>query len=173
MELRTRIATVALSAAAVVGITACDPAPPTVEQVVKPAPTAAKPAASVDAMSQQVVNLTNSERAKAGLGPVTVDSALVAAAQGHSNDQAARNTMTHTGSNGSSAMARMQAAGFNGSIFGENVAYGYRTADTVMNGWMNSSGHRANILNGRFTKIGVAIATGGNGSLYWTMDLGG
>jgi uncharacterized protein YkwD len=117
------------------------------------------------------VSRTNTERAAAGLAPLTVDAQLSAAAQSHSQDQANRGVMTHTGSNGSSVADRVTAAGYVWSSVGENVAYGYRTSSSVMDGWMGSPGHRANILTPSFTQIGMGIARTASGTPYWTMVL--
>jgi uncharacterized protein YkwD len=77
--------------------------------------------------------------------------------------------MSHTGSDGSSPGDRITRAGYTWSAYGENVAYGYATPEQVMNGWMNSPGHRANILNCSFKEIGVGLAQPGS---YWTQDFG-
>jgi uncharacterized protein YkwD len=98
---------------------------------------------------------------------------LNTAAAVHSADQAARNQMTHTGSDGSNAGDRISAAGYQAGTWGENVAAGYTSASSVVAGWMGSSGHRANILNPAFTQIGVASATAADGTRYWTMVLAG
>ena len=79
--------------------------------------------------------------------------------------------MTHTGSDGSNAGDRIARAGFSAGTWGENVAAGYATAASVVDGWMNSSGHRANILDPSFTHIGVAVANAAEGTPYWTMVL--
>ena len=81
--------------------------------------------------------------------------------------------MTHTGSDGSDAGTRIGRAGYSAGTWGENVAAGYGSASSVVDGWMNSSGHRANILNGAFTQIGVAVAYSADGTAYWTMVLAG
>lgn len=81
--------------------------------------------------------------------------------------------MTHTGSNGSSAGDRIRANGGSFRTWGENVAAGFGSANGVVNGWMNSSGHRANILNPAFTQIGVAVSYAADGTPYWTMVLSG
>lgn len=120
----------------------------------------------------RVIALTNAQRAAAGLSPLSANGALTAAAAAHSKDQAAHNKMTHTGSNGSTLSQRISAAGFAWHTIGENVAMGYGSADSVMDGWMNSAGHRANILKADFTSIGVAVAYSADGTPYWTMDLG-
>jgi uncharacterized protein YkwD len=119
-----------------------------------------------------VIGLTNQERTAAGLGPVAANGALHAAAQRESNDMAAHTTMSHTGSDGSTVATRATAAGYSWHTIGENIAVGYTSASGVMSGWMNSAGHRANILNGAFEDIGVAVATGADGRKYWTMVLG-
>lgn len=79
--------------------------------------------------------------------------------------------MTHTGSDGSDAGTRISRAGYAAGTWGENVAAGFGSADSVVEGWMNSSGHRANILNGAYTQIGVAVAYSADGTPYWTMVL--
>lgn len=95
------------------------------------------------------------------------------AAAAHSVDQATRDRMGHDGSDGSRAGDRIARAGGGVSRWGENVAYGYGSASGVVDGWMGSSGHRANILDPGFTRIGVAVARSANGTPYWTMVLGG
>ncbi|WP_328339149.1 CAP domain-containing protein [Micromonospora sp. NBC_00421] len=118
--------------------------------------------------TQQVVDLVNAERAKAGCAAVTVDDKLTLAAQRHSQDQADHESMTHTGSDGSNAGQRLDRAGYTWRTYGENVAWNQQTPAAVMAAWMNSSGHRANILNCAFTEIGVGVASS-NGP-YWTQD---
>jgi uncharacterized protein YkwD len=141
----------------------CAPPPPA------PAPAPAPPPTS--AAVQQVVDLTNARRAEAGLPPLAVHGALSLAAQVHSDDQAARQQMSHTGSDGSNPGQRIAATGYVARAWGENVAYGYPDAASVMDGWMGSDGHRANILSPNFTEIGVAFATSARGTIYWTMEL--
>jgi uncharacterized protein YkwD len=119
----------------------------------------------------EVVALVNKERADAGCGAVTANAKLSQAAQAHSQDQADHNTMSHTGSDGSTPWDRSKRAGYDQAI-GENVAAGYRTPADVMNGWMNSDGHRANIVNCSAKAIGVGRAPAGNGTLYWTQLFG-
>lgn len=112
----------------------------------------------------------NSYRTARGLRPLLVDGRLQLAAQRHANYQATIRRMTHTGSGGSSPGQRMRAAGYVWSAWAENVAYGFTSCSSVMRAWMNSSGHRANILNGRMVHVGFGAATGSNGLVYWTMD---
>ena len=153
-----------------------EPAPPPVKRqprTTPPPPAPTPPVAKVGGgVSAQVVQLANAERAKAGLGALTVDNRLAAAAAGHSTDQATMNRMDHTGSDGSSMTDRINASGFRWRALGENVAVGYQDAASVMTGWMNSAGHRKNILTAGFTVIGVAAAASADGTYYWTMDLG-
>ncbi|WP_037851589.1 CAP domain-containing protein [Streptomyces sp. NRRL S-340] len=140
------------------------------------APAGAPPAASAGpqtgttaptAVAAQVLELVNAERAKAGCSALTADPTLAAAAQAHSEDMAAHQNMSHTGSDGSAPGDRITAAGYAWSTYGENVAYGYSTPEQVMAAWMASPGHKANILNCSFKEIGVGLAQPG---AYWTQD---
>jgi uncharacterized protein YkwD len=117
-----------------------------------------------------VVSLTNAERAKQGCSPLRIDSRLVVAARKHSADMAANNYFDHTSRNGDSPWKRMEDAGYS-SPGAENIAKGYPTAAAVVKGWMNSPGHRANILNCGLRAIGVGMASGSGGPL-WTQDFG-
>ena len=134
------------------------------------APTSAPAPSPAGAVAQQVVELVNQQRAAAGLAPVTMHPALNSAAQGHSNDQASRNTMTHTGANRSDAGDRIAATGYPWRAWGENVASGQPDAGAVVQAWMNSEGHRDNILDPRFTDIGVGLAYTATGVSFWTED---
>ncbi|GIM83099.1 CAP domain-containing protein [Salinispora arenicola] len=124
------------------------------------------PSGNISADAAKVVSLVNAERAKAGCKALSVDDKLMTAAQRHSQDQADNKKMTHTGSNGSTLGDRVKAVGYRFRAAGENVAWNQQSPEAVMNAWMNSSGHRANILNCSFTEIGVGIASS-NGP-YWT-----
>ncbi|GAA3829439.1 CAP domain-containing protein [Streptomyces chiangmaiensis] len=131
-----------------------------------PAPVTGAPASGAVA---RVVELVNAERAKVGCSPLTVNAKLTKAAQDHSEDMAAHQNMSHTGSDGSAAGDRITRAGYAWSTYGENVAYGYATPEQVMAGWMSSPGHKANILNCGFKEIGVGLAQPND---YWTQDFG-
>ena len=126
----------------------------------------------------QVLELTNAERAKAGLKPLTLNPQLAQAADGHSDSMAADDFFSHTGADGSSVGDRIQETGYQYSRAGENIAAGQRTAEEVVQGWMNSPGHRANILNADYTEIGIgyeylANDTGSvNYNHYWTQVFG-
>ena len=127
---------------------------------------------------KEVVRLTNIEREEAGLQPLKLNNQLVDAAQDHSNDMARDDFFSHTGADGSSASDRVRASGYQYSTTGENIAAGQTTAAEVVRGWMNSPGHRANILNGNYTEIGVGYEylqndTGSvNYNHYWTQVFG-
>ncbi|MGW7367888.1 CAP domain-containing protein [Streptomyces sp. NPDC054841] len=155
--------------------TAAAPAPqaPTAAAPAPKAPTAApstpQTAAPATGAVARVVALVNSERSKAGCSPLTVNAKLTKAAQDHSADMAAHKNMSHTGSDGSNPGTRITRAGYNWSTYGENVAYGYETPESVMAGWMSSPGHKANILNCEFKEIGVGLAQPNH---YWTQDFG-
>jgi len=142
----------------------CAPAP-----AAPPAPAPAIGAAMP--IYNEMVALVNSYRAQNGLASVSEQGQLDMAAIDHSNDMAQRRLLTHTGWDGSNAGQRIRANGFSASTWGENVAYGQSTAAQAMTAWMNSAGHRANILNPAFTQIGVAAVPAANGVVFWTMVL--
>ena len=127
---------------------------------------------------EQVVKLTNNERAKAGLPPLKLNNKLVNAAQDHSSDMAQDDFFSHTGADGSSIGDRVKGSGYQYSRTGENIAAGQPTPEAVVRGWMNSPGHRANILNPNYTEIGVGYEylendTGSvNYNHYWTQVFG-
>ncbi|MER5961487.1 CAP domain-containing protein [Streptomyces sp. NPDC002057] len=120
--------------------------------------------------ADQVVALVNEERAKAGCGPLTVNATLTRAAQGHSEDMAARDFFDHTNPDGAGPGERVTAAGYPWSTYGENIAMGQSTPEQVMDSWMNSPGHRANILNCDFKEIGIGLHS--SGGPYWTQVFG-
>ena len=129
-------------------------------------------------MINEVVALINAERTQAGLGSLRVNSQLEQAAQNHSNSMALDDFFSHTGSDGSSPFDRIAYTGYQYSAAAENIAAGQSTPEDVVQAWMGSSGHRANILNGDLTEIGVgyeylANDTGAvNYNHYWTNTFG-
>ncbi len=122
-------------------------------------------------MQASVAASVNEQRANAGLPPVKIDERLTSAAQAHANDIAQRQVLTHTGSDGTNAGQRINAYGYGWTTWAENAAAGQQTPAQVMDSWMNSAGHRANILNGSMIDIGIAAAAGSNGVTYWVMVL--
>ncbi|WP_263164536.1 sigma-70 family RNA polymerase sigma factor [Streptomyces sp. SCSIO ZS0520] len=138
----------------------------------KPTPTA-EPKSEPGGGSQvdQVTRLVNAERAKNGCGPVTANPKLQSAAQSHSDDMADRDYFSHTDPDGGDPGDRITAAGYRWSTYGENIAAGQQTPSQVMEGWMNSEGHRANILNCGFKEIGVGLRKDASGPI-WTQNFG-
>ena len=148
-----------------------------------PTPTPTPPPASaedtpgtLDAFEQQVLELTNAKRAEAGLPPLVFDAKLSAAADKHSKDMADNNYFSHTQPDGDSLGDRVRDEGYGYLRVGENIAAGYKTPEAVVEGWMNSSGHRANILNPYFKELGVGYYkdpdAGDTYDHYWTQVFG-
>jgi uncharacterized protein YkwD len=125
-----------------------------------------------DKFDQQILDLVNKERSKVGAKPLKLNEKLDRAADKHSIDQAAHNKMSHSGSNGSKFGDRIKQDGYLFSSAAENVAAGQKNPMQVMESWMNSSGHRTNILNPQLENIGIGSATSSNGTLFWTQDFG-
>ena len=130
------------------------------------------PTASAASIPAQVIGLTNAERARHHCPALIVDARLTRAAQGHSQDMAARRYFSHTSRDGRSPAARISATGYRYSRWAENIAWGYATPAAVVAAWMKSAGHRANILNCALRQIGVGYAKSGTGTPYWTQDFG-
>jgi hypothetical protein len=116
--------------------------------------------------------LVNQQRASNGLNPLGLSQQLENAAQQHSDDQARMRSMTHDGSDGSSPGDRVERAGYNWRSVAENVAYGYGDEEECMKEWMNSPGHRENILGRDYTHFGSAVGYAGS-TPYYTQDFGG
>jgi len=117
---------------------------------------------------QKVVELVNVERQKNGLAALALDSSVSNVARTKSKDMAANNYFAHQSPTYGSAGDMLKQSGINWSAWGENIASGQRTPEAVVTAWMNSEGHRANILSSNFTKIGVGYTTNSNGTPYWT-----
>ncbi|GGX05783.1 CAP domain-containing protein [Streptomyces chartreusis] len=135
----------------------------------------ASAAPSAGSLRAGVFKLTNAERVKAGCPKLKYNSALAKAAQRHSADMARHNFVDHVGSDGSTMVTRARAAGYTGfSALAENVAAGERSAAAVVRGWMNSPGHRANILDCSLKHLGVGYVkkAGTAHGTYWTQDFG-
>ncbi|MBB6679755.1 hypothetical protein H4Q31_20950 [Cohnella lubricantis] len=108
----------------------------------------------------EVVSLVNQERAKAGLNPLKSDAKLTSVAAAKAKDMYANNYFDHNSPTYGSPFDMMQQFGVSYSYAGENIAKGQQNPQAVMDAWMNSSGHRANILNANFKSIGVAYYNG-------------
>lgn len=110
--------------------------------------------------------ITNVERTGAGLGPLACDAQMVLAARIHAQDMCDNGYFSHSSQDGRSFGDRMRAQGVMFGAGGENIAQGQRTPQAVHTAWMNSSGHRANIMNSRYNRIGVGHSDCG-GRNYW------
>jgi len=117
---------------------------------------------------QKVVELVNIERQKAGLPALKMDSAISNVARAKSKDMAVNNYFAHQSPTYGSAGDMLRQFGISWRAWGENIAAGQGTPEAVVNAWMNSSGHRANILSSNFSKIGVGYVTSSSGRPYWT-----
>jgi uncharacterized protein YkwD len=140
-----------------------------------PASAVEPPVGCPGAFEWAVVDRVNVERVSRGLNPLEMDVRLMEAAQLHSLDMATNNFHSHTGSDGSDPGDRIEDAGYLGwTGWGENVAAGYSTPDSVVDAWMNSPGHRSNILGASYDHIGVGYRYGAatTYSHYWTQDFG-
>lgn len=120
---------------------------------------------SVLSYEEEVVRLVNDIRRENGLGELTLNWELSRVARYKSQDMADKGYFSHTSPTYGTPFQMMRAFGLSYRTAGENIAYGYATPQAVVNGWMNSSGHRANILNANFTQIGVGYVSKGH---HWT-----
>lgn len=120
---------------------------------------------SLSIYAQEVLRLVNVERAKAGLSALTTNTTLKSAADKRAQETSV--SFSHTRPNGSKFSTVLQEYGISYRTAGENIAYGQRTPQDVVNAWMNSAGHRANILNSSFNKIGIGVYQK-NGVIYWS-----
>lgn len=145
------------------------PAPSTPKQPVETPTQTPQPTAPshVSDFERQVVELTNAERAKAGLAPLEMYGPLMSVAEAKSQDMANLGYFSHTSPTYGSPFDQIKAAGIQYRAAGENIAQGQRTPEQVVNAWMNSPGHRANILNASYTHIGVGFVENG---YYWTQQ---
>lgn len=134
----------------------------------KPGTDTDKPDADTEShvFAKRVVELVNEERAKAGLGALTLDKSIESAALIRAKETEV--SFSHTRPDGRSFSSVLTDHGINFRGSGENIAWGQQTPEEVMNGWMNSDGHRANILNSSYTNIGVGYYQNSAGQKYWT-----
>ena len=116
--------------------------------------------AFADLSSTSILALANNERAERGLGTLTMDARLAAAAQKKADDMATRGYFSHTSPQGKKWWDFITASGYRYFTAGENLAQGFSDADTLNSAWMRSPSHRANILKSRYTRIGIGISSG-------------
>ena len=120
---------------------------------------------AVTAYEEEVIRLVNEIRVQNGLKPLTANWELSRVARYKSEDMRQNRYFSHTSPTYGTPFQMIKAFGLSYRAAGENIAMGYKTPQAVVNGWMNSSGHRANILNASYTQIGVGYVAQGN---YWT-----
>ncbi|MCC0672307.1 sporulation protein [Clostridioides sp. ES-S-0145-01] len=120
------------------------------------------------AYQKEVVDLVNVERSKAGLNPLTLDADVSNVATKKSQDMIDNNYFAHNSPTYGSPFDMLKKFGISYKTAGENIAMGQKTPKEVVNAWMNSEGHRKNILNPNYSKIGVGVAQKSSGSIYWT-----
>ncbi|MFQ8629827.1 MAG: CAP domain-containing protein, partial [Intestinibacter bartlettii] len=116
----------------------------------------------------EVLNLVNKERKANGLKPLTLNKELSNVANIKSRDMIEKGYFDHTSPTYGSPFDMMKKFNISYNTAGENIAMGQKTPSEVMNSWMNSSGHRANILNSTYTELGVGIQKDSSGTIYWT-----
>ncbi len=127
------------------------------------------PQADISQAEQDILRLTNQQRAQNGLGPLTIDPAISAVARAHSRDMSVRGFFDHINPDGLSPFDRMRIGGISFTTAGENIAGG-PTSDIIMTNWMNSPGHRANILRNTFGRIGIGVVQDSTYGLMATQD---
>ncbi len=124
----------------------------------------------IPAQAEAVLNLVNAERKKQGLQSLTLSTKLTNVATMKAKDMAVNNYFDHNSPTYGSPFQMMQKYGISYHAAGENIAAGQRTPEEVMQAWMNSSGHRANILNSSYTQLGVGYYKGGSYGVYWVQE---
>ncbi|AVP64960.1 LysM peptidoglycan-binding domain-containing protein [Clostridium botulinum] len=123
---------------------------------------------TVKALENEVISLVNIERKKSGLPPLRTNWQLSRVARYKSQDMATKGYFSHNSSTYGSPFTMMQNFGLKFSSAGENIAYGQNTPQQVMTSWMNSPGHRGNILSSAYTEVGVGVYKSSSGVYYWT-----
>jgi len=155
-----------------VGITELISANPQVQNInmIYPGQSLNVPSNHYQSIEQQVVNLVNAERAKAGLKPLKADWELARVARFKSEDMRDNRYFDHNSPIYGTPFQMMKSFGINYRSAGENIAAGQTTAESVMKSWMNSPGHKKNILSPNFTHIGVGFYRGGEYGYMWTQQ---
>jgi uncharacterized protein YkwD len=157
LSIARRLATLVLVPVALFGIAVASPAEAAVPATVR--------------MQSDIVHWTNAWRVKVGCKTLHLDANLARAARNHSAWMARTGTFSHVGSGRSTFVARIKATGYSAPL-SENIAWGYRSGAEVVNAWMKSPGHRANIVNCKAKSVGVGAVYAANGNPYYTQDFG-
>jgi uncharacterized protein YkwD len=153
--------------------TSGDSAPTTTGGVTLDAGDGCTTPAQVESLRLQVLDLVNFERTSRGLDPLTRDATLEAQANQYACEMIVYDFFAHENPvTGTSLVDRAQEFGYEFQMIGENLAAGQRTPQQAMADWMDSPGHRANILEENFTEIGIGIRTGGSFGWYWVQEFG-
>lgn len=160
----TNVPTVAPTVKPTVAPTATPTVAPTATPTTKPT----QAPSTQNTMEQEVLALVNKVRQENGLNAVTWAEDVAKVARAHSGDMINRGFFSHTNPDGLSPFDRLKNNGISYRTAGENIAYGQKTPEAVMDAWMNSSGHRANILNKNVKEMGVGAVKNSNGTVYWT-----
>lgn len=126
--------------------------------------------ANVDAMASEIARGLNASRAAHGQSQLDFNRKLGAAAMAHACDMSVNNFFGHQGSDGSTIQRRVRAAGYRDCLVAENLAWGYPRSEQIINGWMNSAGHRSNMLHPRAQEFGIGITVGEKGP-NWVLVL--
>jgi len=126
---------------------------------------------TAEAETRAFAGAMNAERQRRGLSTLGASDRLQAAAQGHACALAGSAPFSHTGARGSTPKSRARRAGYRACLIAENIAAGQKDAAAVMEGWMNSDGHRRNILLRDVQSFGLALAKGRDGRPYWVLVL--
>jgi uncharacterized protein YkwD len=126
---------------------------------------------STGSLEVEAVTVTNQMRHKYGCKAVRTDAKLTAAARRHSTDMVRKNFFSHTSSDGSNFVTRVKRAGYTQPA-SENIAWGQATGKDVVNAWLNSPGHRKNLLNCSVKAVGIGVIRRADGRVYWTQDFG-
>jgi uncharacterized protein YkwD len=141
--------------------------PPAAAAPTAPTVTAASTRSACATSRADVLRLVNKQRAARHLRTLVGNSPLNSSAQVHSSRMARTRTLTHD-----RWVEEIRAAGYKGGWLGQNAAAGYSTSSAVMQAWMNSSGHRANILNGTYRQLGIGCVRDSRGTYWWTQNFG-
>lgn len=141
-----------------------------VEPAIRVAPPPPPQLTAEEQMAREVLAVLNDYRAARGLSPLTWNDRIAEASSAFAVELAARDTLTHTGLDGSSPGDRLRAAGFDASDWAENVGMGYRSAQEIVDAWAASPGHVAN-LRADMRYAGIGVDTAADGALYWVLDV--
>lgn len=126
---------------------------------------------NVNEMATEIAAGVNANRRANGEAPLRFNRRLGQAAMVHACDMLVHNFFDHAGSDGSNSQRRVRTAGYDDCIVAENIAWGYPRSEQIITGWMNSPGHRRNMMHPRIEEFGVGISQGPKGP-YWVLVVG-